>query len=147
MEHNNSLNDGISTEELRAAIQKLEASNSGQELYAKKQYRLSQLSAFCSVVMLCAVLFTCAILIPRMNTLFNNMESVMTNIDTVADGLANADLPSVVSNIDRLVVTSEGRIMEALEQINAIDIETLNKSIKDLSDIINPIARLFGKGK
>ena len=48
-------------------------------------------------------------------------------------------------NLDRLVSSSEKGVQEALEQINSVDIDTLNQAISDLSDVISPLAKFFGK--
>lgn len=133
-------------EELKKLMERIETSNTNQERYAKKQYRMNQITALASVLMLCAVLYSCSLIIPRMNILFTNLEVVMEDIEIITDGLAKSNLPQMINDIDRLVTSSEQSVQDALNKINAIDIATLNKAIKDLSDIINPIARLFGKG-
>ena len=51
----------------------------------------------------------------------------------------------MVNNVDGLVTTSQEGIEQAMEKINAIDIEALNQAIQDLSDVINPISTFFNK--
>lgn len=135
----------FSNEEFRQLMKKLEADNAGQEKYAKKQYRMSQITAWASIMILVIVLYTCSIIIPRMDTLFGQMESVMYDVESVTSKLAKADWNQMIDDMNHLVQTSEKSVQEALDTINAIDIETLNQAIEDLSNVIAPISKLFGK--
>lgn len=135
----------FSNEEFRQLMKKLEAANAGQEKYAKKQYRMSQITAWASIMILVIVLYTCSIIIPRMDTLFGQMESVMYDVESVTSKLAKADWNQMIDDMNHLVQTSEKSVQEALDTINAIDIETLNQAIEDLSNVIAPISKLFGK--
>lgn len=135
----------FSNEEFRQLMKKLEAANAGQEKYAKKQYRMSQITAWASIMILAIVLYTCSIIIPRMDTLFGQMESVMYDVESVTSKLAKADWNQMIDDMNHLVQTSEKSVQEALDTINAIDIETLNQAIEDLSNVIAPISKLFGK--
>ena len=38
----------LNEEDFKAMMERIEASNAGQEKYAKKQYRMSQITALCS---------------------------------------------------------------------------------------------------
>lgn len=51
----------------------------------------------------------------------------------------------MVTDIDNLVTSSDQSVKEALQQINSVDIKTLNQAIQDLSNLISPLARFFGK--
>ena len=81
-------------------------------------------------------------------------EAVLTNLETVTTELANVDLNSMVQNVDALVTdvdglvgTSQVGVEQAMEKLNAIDFDALNEAIKDLCDVIDPIARFFNKYK
>lgn len=47
-------------EEMKQFMERLERSNAGQEKYAKLQYRMSQITAAASILILCIVLYTAA---------------------------------------------------------------------------------------
>lgn len=70
-------------------------------------------------------------------------ETVMTNLETVTADLAQADLAGMVNNVDSLVTSSQAGLKEALEKINAMDIEALNQAIGTLSDVVQPLANFF----
>ena len=63
----------------------------------------------------------------------------------VAKELEEANLGQMVTDIDNLVTSSDQSVKEALRQINSVDIQTLNQAILDLSNLISPLARFFGK--
>ena len=59
--------------------------------------------------------------------------------------LKGKDLSQMVENINGLVTTSQSGVEEALSKINDIDFSTLNQAVKDLSDVVNPLADFVKK--
>ena len=47
----------LNEEDFKAMMERIEASNVGQEKYAKKQYRMSQITALCSILVLIIVIY------------------------------------------------------------------------------------------
>lgn len=134
----------LSAEEFRQIMEKLEKSNAGQERYAKKQYRMSQITALASILVLCVVLYTSASLIPKVNQLLDDIQVSVTNIQNISQDLAEADLPKMIQDVDSLVSVSESSIQTAVNKLNSIDFDALNSAITDLSNIVRPLGRLFG---
>ena len=74
-------------------------------------------------------------------------ETVMENLDSVAKALAEADLSGMAQNINALTADSQSVVTEAMEKLDTIDIETLNKAIADLADaaeLLGKVSRIFG---
>lgn len=74
-------------------------------------------------------------------------ETIMDNMEIVTQTLANADLGTMVENVNVLAAESQSVVSDALEKLDTIDIDTLNKAIQDLSDVVEPLAKvskLFG---
>lgn len=69
----------------------------------------------------------------------------MTNLETVSEALVQADIPGMVDNVDALVISSQEGVQQALEKVNAIDIDTLNQAIENLAKIVTPLASLVNK--
>ena len=69
-------------------------------------------------------------------------DAVMADLAVVAEALAAADLKSIVDNINTLAAESQGAVAEAMQKLDTIDIETLNKAIQDLSDVVEPLAKI-----
>ena len=130
--------------EMQALMEKIEKSNRQQVNFARIQCIFSVVAAVCCLLLL----LTVAKIVPDIRELSGEIsgiaaqaETVLTNLETVSDELAAADLEGLVTDVDSLVASS-------LEKISAIDIETLNKAIKDLAEVIEPLAKManiFGK--
>lgn len=131
-------------DDLKQFLEKLERSNAGQEKYARRQYRMSQLTAISSIAILCVVLYTASTLIPKINSLFQDIQVSVNNIQTISQELADADLPGMIDNVDSLVSTGETSIQTAVDKLNSIDFDSLNTAIRDLSNVVRPLSRLFG---
>ena len=74
-------------------------------------------------------------------------ETIMDNMEIVTQTLADADLGTMVENVNVLAAESQSVVSDALEKLDTIDIDTLNKAIQDLSDVAEPlskVSKLFG---
>lgn len=129
----------------RQLMERIESSNAGQEKYARKQYRMSQITAFASVVILAVVLYTCSVFIPKVNVTYENMQMIMEDMKVITSELAESDIDQMIANVDRLAVDSQKTVSEAMEKINEIDINGLNAAIKNLSDVVGPFAEFFNR--
>ena len=122
---------------------------------SRKQERFARIQCIFTIVAAAAcllLLFSVSRVIPQVKSLAEQLhsisvqaETVLTNLETVTDELAKSDISSMVSNVDTLAQTSQSGIQQALEKINGIDIENLNKAIEDLSKIVTPLADLVQK--
>jgi len=125
--------------ELQELLERLDESNRKQAKYAKWQCILSVLAAISCLglfVLVCT-------LMPQVEALTIQMETVLTNLEVVTDQLAGMDLGSMVENVDELVTTSQAGVEQAMKQLQEIDFNTLNKAIKDLADVVEPLAKFF----
>lgn len=113
--------------------------------YAKRQYWMTFAAALCSVLMLGILLTAYFSLAPRLKTTLDAIEDVSGDLTNVSRQLSDANLEELVDHVDEMAVTSEEGIKRALEQIEAIDIDELNKAIKALSDVVSPLARLVNR--
>ena len=135
----------MNNESFRKLMARIESSNAGQEKYAKKQYRMSQITALASVIMLALVLYTCSVIIPKVNVTYENMQLIMEDLKGVTSGLAEADISQLIEDVDKLAVDSQKNIGDAMKKINDIDIDGLNAAIKNLSDVVEPFANFFNR--
>lgn len=131
-------------------LERMEQTNKKQVFYARLQFLFTVVAALCCVVLLLSGMSV----LPKLQETAVQAEAVLTNLETVTTELANVDLNSMVQNVDTLVTdvdglvgTSQVGIEQAMEKLNAIDFDALNEAIKDLSDVIDPIARFFNKYK
>jgi hypothetical protein len=137
----------MENEELKKLIQRIEEGNAEQTAFVKKQYRMARISTICSIAVLCIVLVSAVILVPRFYSLYNNLSITGKNLQTITDQLAATDLKGMIGNVSDLAETSQKDLGTAMEKINAIDIKTLNESIKALHDAVSPVADFFNQFK
>lgn len=135
----------INNPAFRELMARIESSNAGQEKYARKQYRMSQITAFASMVILAVVLYTCSVFIPKVNVTYENMQLIMEDMKVITSELAESDINQMIKDVDQLAVDSQKSINEAMQKINEIDINGLNAAIKNLSDVVEPFAEFFNR--
>lgn len=125
--------------DLQELLERLDQSNRQQAKYARWQCIFSVAAAVCCVGLFVLVYH----LMPEVRSLTNQMETVLTNLELVTDQLAGMDLGSMVRNVDDLVVTTQEGVEQTMNRLNSIDFETLNQAIKNLSDVVEPLAKFF----
>ena len=128
-------------------LQKLERISSQQLLFTKILCVLCALVLICSLVMMFSVtgavkeLMTLA---QPLQELAEEADTIMADLGVVAESLAEADLGSIVENVNALASESQNAVAGAMKKLDAIDIDTLNQAIRDLADIVGPLAN-FGR--
>ena len=126
-------------QELQELLKRLDESNRQQAKYARWQCILSVAAAVCCVGLFVLVWQ----LMPQVQELTGQMETVLTNLETVTAQLAGMDLGEMVRNVDDLVVTSQAGVEETMAKLNSIDFDELNRAIGNLSDVVEPMAKFF----
>lgn len=111
--------------------------------YQKKQYRMMQIIAACSVFTLLIVAFIGIWIATEFREVYESLTTIIENLENITNDLNKINYPELARSIDKLVADSGA----ALERINKIDIDALNASIKALKDTVEPLARLFGGGR
>jgi len=140
------------------------------ELFEKLEKNTRQQLIFTKVLcLLCAILMVCMLIMAvsisgvakevvtlarplqevagQVTGITAQAETVMENLDSVAKALAEADLSGMAQNINALTADSQSVVTEAMEKLDTIDIETLNKAIADLADaaeLLGKVSRIFG---
>ena len=137
-------------QKLLQLLEDMEKANRKQVTYARLQFIFSVVAAVCCM----ALLLSGMKVLPRLQETAAQAEVVLSNLERVTSELAESNLSSMVENVDALVgnvdglvTTSQSGVEQTMEKINAIDFEALNDAIKDLSDVIEPIAKFFNTFK
>ena len=139
--------------DLTLVLKRLEESSRKQVLYVRLQFIFSLVTALCcGLVLFVAVKYLPDLLeliskiqnmAAQLHDLASQAESVMTNLESVTDVLANTDLKIMVDNMNSLVISSQDGIAQTMEKLNAIDFDALNKAIANLSAVVEPLANFF----
>ncbi len=107
------------------------------------------------VIMICLVILTAVITVALLITvpkIVNTIKSVDATINEVNDTIDMAeksieDIDKMVQNVDDLVVTNTESVNKSISYIENIDFDSLNQSIQDFSDVIQPLADFVNKFK
>ena len=126
-------------------LEKIEKQSRRQLLFTKI------LCLLCVIMLICTLVLTLSItgavkeiltIAQPLQRMADQAGTVMANLDTVAQDLADADLGSMVESVNTLAADSQSVITEAMEKLDTIDIDTLNQAIQDLADVVEPLAKV-----
>ena len=113
----------------------------------------------CAAIIALAAIVLCAVLIPRTVKTLGGIDAATEELNSVAATLNQVDFVGMSESISELteqgkdtlstalgdVEASLDSMQTALDNISKLDVDGLNQSIADLSAIVDPMARLFGK--
>ena len=137
-------------QQMQQLLEKMERTSRQQLLFTKIMCLLCVLAVICSLIVMgtvCKTASTLNALAKPIQELSAQAQNTLVDISDTADKLAQADFSGIASQIDGLVAASQNTVAEAAKKLDSIDIETLNKAIKDLAVVVEPLARvskLFG---
>ena len=103
-----------------------------------------------------AVVIALLILVPSLLKTIHQVNGVVAEAEeTLAqaqDALAGVDemtdaVTSMSENMDTFVTENAVSIEQVMKKLETIDFEGLNGAIKDLGDVVEPMAKFFGKFK
>lgn len=133
----------MSEQEFRDILEDLEKSNREQADYAKKTWIMTLISTISILVVVVFLLIYCTFLIPRINNMLNQAQVSLDNIAEISADISALDFEGLMGEVGGLVTTTEKDLNKTMEKIDEINIEDLNKSIKSLGDVIEPLADFF----
>lgn len=126
-------------------LSRIEASNAGQEKYARKQYRMALISMISNVAVLGIVIFITITLLPKVNSALRSLNYIMNDMQSITSELSEVDFDRMVDDVNTLVNDSNDSLSDAMKKLNSIDFETLNKAIRNLNDTVEPLAKFFNR--
>ena len=104
----------------------------------KKSSRRQLILIIVTVILALVIAVMAIVVIPPVTTTLKEVTALAADVEESMDGFD--DMIKTVNTI--MTENSEG-IADALAKIDAIDIDSLNASIKSLSEILEPIAEFF----
>ena len=133
---------------VRELIDEIKNENEEQMKYLKKQLNTMKLLMVCLAGILVLLVVSAAVVVPRIvetlqtvNTAVDTLST--TTVDTVTGTIAVVE--EVFLALNGFMDESSTGIATAIEKLNSIDIDSLNKSIKDLGEVVDPLADFFGR--
>lgn len=115
-----------------------------QQKLLKAIYRMSIIRTVACLLIFLVIAGSALYILP-------GVKGLVDQLSIVADNLEQIDITYMTESVTNLAVTGTEsletamlQVTDALENLNKLDIETLNQSIADLGAIVEPMARLFG---
>ena len=141
-------------EENKETLELLRKIEKNNRLQTYSGYVRTGLMLVCAVCMAVLVVMVFR-LMPQINEIlaqaqhaFNQVGTVLDYLEQTSYQLSQVDLQGMVSNVDGLVTTGQQSLEASMEKLNGVDFEALNKAIKDLAAVIEPLAKMtkvFGR--
>ena len=122
----------------------------------KKNARGQRVTAITLILMVAVLVIATFVVAPKVLEAAKGLKTAVGKADTLITDASKSlkeldvaikNIDSMVGNVNDLVVTNTDNLNEAIEKINNIDFDNLNKAIKDLSDTVEPLANFFNKFK
>lgn len=83
-------------------------------------------------------------LVPQVNEILGQMETVLANLEQTSEELAALELEAMVADVDALALYAQESLRLTMDKLDTIDLETLNTAIQDLAKVIEPLAKVAG---
>ena len=128
-------------------LEELVKNSRKQLFYARIRTLTTLVIAFgvvvCIVVALPAVLNT----VVKVNTLMEQVSDTVTLANTAVESVTemSASISEMGTNMDTFISDNSQTVADVMKKIDAVDFEGLNSAIKDLGDVVEPLANFFGK--
>ena len=75
--------------------------------------------------------------------IISQMQEVLTNLQEVTEKLTAVDFGGMINGVNTLVESGQLGLEQTVEKLNSIDFESLNKAIKNLEAVVEPMAKFF----
>lgn len=82
-------------------------------------------------------------IVSQLPSIVSQMEGVLTNLQEVTEKLTAVDFGGMIDGVNSLVEAGQAGLEQTVEKLNAIDFASLNKAIKNLEAVIDPLAKFF----
>lgn len=135
-----------------SVLEELKEANQKQQKLLERQVRTTRILGAllaCLVVVFAIFFFT---LLPKLSDTIDRLNAVAVNTQQITDELIAADLEGTIrslgatlDSVQDLVDENADSVGETLKKIEELDIDTLNKAIGSLYQVVNPLASLFGR--
>ncbi len=111
------------------------------EKLQKKQLMYSRVSAILILILVIGLLSILPTVFKTLNVAQETMVNANTAILNANDTILQAQ--TTLDEVSGLVTTTQGELIDATAKLNAIDFDSLNGAIKDLGDVVAPMADFF----
>lgn len=111
----------------------------------KKMHFMGIVRTIACVIVCLAVVGSAFYVLPGVSELVNKLNVVVSNLEQIDINLMTESVTNLAVSGTEGIETALVQVSSALENINRLDIDSLNKSIADLGAVVEPMAKLFGR--
>ena len=125
---------------IKALISDIREQNEIERSYLKKQLNMMKVLMFAMAGIFLMLLIAVAVLVPSVTATLDNANVALEQISSTAQEMDN-----VLNSVEVLVEDSSVGVSQALENMNSIDFEKLNRSIEDFNNVVSPLSNFFSR--
>lgn len=82
-------------------------------------------------------------IVSQLPGIVSQMQDVLTNLQEVTEKLTAVDFGGMIDGVNSLVESGQSGLNQTVEKLNSIDFASLNKAIKNLEAVVEPLAKFF----
>jgi len=101
-----------------------------QKKIEKKKIRIMRFCGLCMAAIAVALIIALVLVGTQLKPVFDNLQTITTEI-------AKVDVTSITANAQKLMTDTQTTVVTANETLTALDMETLNETIKELGSKID----------
>ena len=101
--------------------------------------------AGCSILTFLTLFIVVLIVIPRALNLMNTAQRTLDNLETVSEDLKALELAEAIKSIEDNTARAMEDVSGAMDQIDSLDVDTLNQSIQELKESTEKFSSLFAR--
>lgn len=125
---------------IKTLLDDIREQNEIERTYLKKQLNMMKALMFAMAGIFLMLLIAVAVLVPKVTTTLDNANVALEQISYTAE-----QMDDVLISVETLLEDSSEGVSQALENMNSIDFEKLNKSIDDFNSVVSPLSSFFGR--
>ena len=125
---------------IKVLINDIREQNEVERTYLKKQLNMMKILMFAMAGIFLMLLVAVAVLVPSVTATLDNANIALEQISSTAQEMYN-----VLNSVEVLVEDSSVGVSQALENMNSIDFEKLNRSIEDFNNVVSPLSNFFSR--
>lgn len=132
---------------IKTLLDDIREQNEVERTYLKKQLNMMKALMFAMTGIFLVLLVSVAVLVPKLLVTLDNANVALEQISYMSEQIVSTaeQVDEVFDSVETLVGESSEGVTQALENMNSIDFEKLNKSIDDFNKVISPLSSFFGR--
>ena len=111
----------------------------------KRDFVIKLIIAVSSVLTFLVILSAVIILVPKTVRLMNSAQRTIDNMETVSEELKALELAEAIKMIEDNTSQAMSDVSDAMEQVEKLDVDTLNASIQELKESTERFSSFLGK--